>query len=505
MMNGMRRTLYQKRSKDNQQRHAAPLGRTLATALVSATLLLCPLGTRADSSLPVLADTTSSIISLDQEHRLGRNWARILRRQAPLLPDPMVKQYLLDLLWKLVPHSELSDRRLELIVLDRDSFNAFAVPGGVVGIHGGLITASRSEAELASVIAHELAHLSQRHYAQQLEESRRNQPLVLAGILASILVASADSQAGVAGLTSTLAGSAQSQLAFSRRNEQEADRIGMQTLSESGYDPYAMPKMFERLQQSYRFYGQQLPEFLQTHPVTESRIADSLNRAANLPRPQGQPDNSLLYPLVRTRLRLHYADNAGDLLETFVAEGRDSKAPEAIYGRFIAALELNRLQQARQALDALPANWRQHPWVRLDEVRLLLAQGQRSAGWTLAQELRALYPDSMPVAYRYAMTARELRHYAEATEALQSLTDRYPDDADFWYQLAETEGLYGRTNQVHLARIEYFMLTAQLDQAQRQVEFAGRERHLSEIDRARLRQKEEEIRVLRQQMKEDLS
>jgi predicted Zn-dependent protease len=504
MKNCMRRTVTQKRPEDNGISHRLPLRKGLMTALLTASVLISTSGAHAEPALPVLTDATSSIITLEDEHRLGRNWARILRGQAPLLSDPIVKQYLSDLLWQVVPNSALTDRRLELIVLDKASFNAFAVPGGIVGIHGGLITASESEAELASVIAHELAHLSQRHYAQQLEENRRNRPLMLAGVLASILVAAADGQAGTAALSSTLGGAAQAQLAFSRRNEQEADRIGMQTLSASGYDPYAMPRMFERLQKSYRFYGQKPPEFLLTHPVTESRIADSLNRASSLPRP-APLQQSLLYPLVRTRLLVHYAQDLPRLLEQFTAIADGNAAPQARYGEALAALALNRFDTAQAALDALPAQWRKHPYVRLTELDLLLARQQFDAGWALARELRALYPDSMPVRYRFALTARQVGEYRLAAETFQALTSEYPTDADFWFQLAETEGLNGRINAVHLARIEYFMLTGQLDLALRQVQFASREKELTEIDKARLTQKEQEIRALRQQMKEDLS
>lgn len=179
-------------------------------------------------------------------------WAatgRILRAQAPLLDDPISYQYLEDLLWRLLPKSQVQDRRLELFLLDNPTFNAFAVPGGIIGIHSGLLLAAETEGELASVIAHELAHLSQRHYAQRLEEERRNRPLMLAGLLASILVAAADTQGGMAVLSSTMGANAQGQLAFSRRNEQEADRVGMQTLVEAGIDPHTMPQMFSRLQQ----------------------------------------------------------------------------------------------------------------------------------------------------------------------------------------------------------------------------------------------------------------
>ncbi|WP_246590064.1 M48 family metalloprotease [Marinobacterium ramblicola] len=470
-----------------------------------ALILALPLQTvSADPSLPVLTDSTSSTISLEEEYRLGRSWVRTLRGQAKLLNDPIVKQYLHDLLWAIAPNSQLTDRRLELVVLDNENLNAFAVPGGVIGINGGLITAAESEAETASVIAHELAHLSQRHYAQQLEESRRNRPLVLAGLLASILVASADSQAGTAALSTTLAGSASAQLAFSRRNEQEADRIGMQTLVASGYDPYAMPGMFSRLQKSYRFAGQRAPEFLLTHPVTESRIADSLNRASTLPRPNNL-HTSFLYDLVRQRLRVHYTQNLEQLHAQFSADAKQDNTPKNHFGRLLTAIALNRPAEAGEALHALPDQWRQHPYVQLSELDLLLSQGKNQQALALAEELAALYPDSMPVRYRYAITARLAGQYQRAADTFRALITDFPNDVDFWYQLAETEGLSGQINAVHLARIEYYLLTGQMDLALRQVEFARRERNLSHIDKARLDQKEVEIKALRQQMKEDLS
>lgn len=497
----MRRTLYQNRRQYNAGRLRNLLTGTLLAGILVSTL---PAPSLAEESLPVLTDSTSSIISLQEEYRLGRNWARMLRGQAKLMSDPVTKQYLQDLLWQITPNSQLTDRRLELIVLDKESINAFAVPGGVIGIHAGLITGAESEAEVASVIAHELAHLSQRHYAQQLEESRRNRPFMLAGLLASILVAAADTQAGTAAITSTLAGSASSQLAFSRRNEQEADRVGMQTLVASGFDPYAMPSMFSRLQKTYRYSGRQAPEFLLTHPVTESRIADSLNRAASLPRPR-IPHEAFVYDLVRKRLQVHYSKNLAQLHQQFTADTRQDGRPEDQYGRLLTSIELNKPEEAKEALDALPESWRRHPYVRLSELDLLLATGKVKEALAMSEQLLSLYPDSMPIRYRFALTARQAGQYQRSADALRALTSDYPTDVEFWFQLAETEGLNNRINAVHLARIEYFMLTGQMDRALRQVEFARRERDLSHIDQGRLDQKEREIRTLRQQMKEDLS
>ncbi|SEG01420.1 M48 family metalloprotease [Marinobacterium lutimaris] len=419
-----------------------------------------------------------------------------------LLDDPMVKQYLQDLLWKIVPSSELRDRRLELIALDNETFNAFAVPGGIVGVHGGLITASESEAELASVLAHELAHLSQRHYAQQLEESRRNRPLVLAGVLASILLGAANGEAGSAGIASTLGGSASAQLAFSRRNEQEADRVGMQTLVRSGFDPYAMPEMFSRLQKTYRFAGNRAPEFLLTHPVTESRIADSLNRASNLNRPADQA-NSLDYDVVRTRLLVHYGQDMSGLNAQFSNDAKSS--PRATYGLLLTAIELNKPQQAQAALEMLPRQWQQHLYVKLTTLDFYLRTEKTQEALKLAKELHDLYPGSMPATYYYGLTLRQARDFRGASNAFKELTSDYPDDAAFWFQLSETQGLEGNIGAVHRSRIEYFLLTGRIDRAQRQLEFARREKGLSPIDTARLDQMEEEIKRVRQEMDDTLS
>lgn len=498
----MRRTLYQIFRRNNAW---TQIGRQLRRGILCCCIgsLSLPLsGHAAEPSLPILTDSTSSIISLEEEHKLGRAWARVLRGRAALLDDPMVKQYLQDLLWKIVPSSELRDRRLELIALDNETFNAFAVPGGIVGVHGGLITASKSEAELASVLAHELAHLSQRHYAQQLEESRRNRPLVLAGILASILLGSADGEAGSAGIASTLGGSASAQLAFSRRNEQEADRVGMQTLVRSGFDPYAMPEMFQRLQKTYRFAGEQAPEFLLTHPVTESRIADSLNRAAHLTRP-AQQANSLAYDLVRTRLLVHYAKDMNALNNQFSNDAKSS--PQAAYGLLLTAIEMGKPKQAQAALEMLPRQWQQHPYVRLTALDFYLRTDNTDAALKLAKELHDLYPGSMPVTYYYGLTQRQARDYKSAAEAFKELTSDHPDDAAFWFQLSETQGLAGNIGAVHRSRIEYFLLTGNIDRAQRQLDYARREKGLSPIDSARLDQMEEEIKQVRQEMDDTLS
>lgn len=469
----------------------------LSRYLLVSLLSLSPVTSIEASELPLIANS-SATISLEQEFQLGRTWARIFRGQVPEYGDPLVVNYLNGLLWQLAASSQLQDHRLDLIVLDNPTLNAFAVPGGVVGINTGLLLGANDEPELASVIAHELAHLSQRHYAQQLEESRRNTPLVLAGILASILVASVDTEAGIAGLGSSMAAGQQASLNFSRRNEQEADRIGMLNLVSSGFDPYAMPRMFSRIQRSSRFLGQKPPEFLLTHPVTESRIADAQNRARQLPNPDYKPQR-FDFQLVKKRIEVFYVDD----LQLLIKSNQESAADDPIsgYGLAVALIKAGKYQQADIALNRLPKNLRQHLYVRLTVAELALASGQTKVAIQQLHGLNDLYPDSYPVGQLYAKALRADNQFTKSAQILAKLSQQHPDNSYIWYELSETLGQAGDTLGVHEARTEYFLLTGNTVKALRQIEFARREKNLSSSDTARLEERKREAENIRDEIK----
>ena len=165
------------------------------------------------------------MFSAEFEHQLGRTWLRIFRSQVPTVDDPLLFDYLENLIYQLVRYSKLEDRRIEMVVVDNSAINAFAVPGGVIGIHNGLLLWAQTEDELATVLAHEIAHLSQRHFSRGVEFQQKQQPLALAAMLASlVLMATAGSDVGMAALSATQAATQDSALRYSRGNEQEADR-----------------------------------------------------------------------------------------------------------------------------------------------------------------------------------------------------------------------------------------------------------------------------------------
>ena len=320
--------------------------------------------------LPDLGDASSAIVSPDQEYRLGRAWLRQLRAQVPLIHDPLIYDYLYNLVYRLASASDIERPDIALVVINNAAINAFAVPGGVMGLNGGLLLNARTEDEVGGVIAHELAHLSQRHFARGVERSQQNSWAGLAALLASIAIAAtAGGEAGMAALATTQAASIDAQLRFSRANEQEADRIGMQTLVRADMNPAAMADFFEALQRSMRYYGDLPPEFLLTHPVTESRITDARARAAQLPAKPSS--DSLEFHLMKMRVEVEFTRDASAKISDLENQKQEEPKPapkEAPSEAFSDLLKQEMEAIKQDEAEAMPAAESSETAQQLDEI-----------------------------------------------------------------------------------------------------------------------------------------
>lgn len=425
-------------------------------------------------NLPNLGNSSAGLFSAEQEYRLGRAWLRVFRSRVTTLDDPQLQTYLEDLLYKLASHSELQDRRLELVVVDNPVLNAFAVPGGVIGVHSGLLLYAQSEAELATVLTHELAHLSQNHFSRGVERQQQQQPWTLAGMLAGlVLVATSGSSAGLAALSATQAAALESRLRFSRANEQEADRVGMRNLVAAGMDPHAAPAMFERMLAASRYAGRnRVPEYLRTHPLSESRVSDTRNRARQYPKTVRL--ESLPFHLMRSRVQLHHAENpqraAAGFRDKLVGDSLSREA--ALYGLVLALQESGQQDEAHREVQRL-LDFRPRQIEYLIASAEIDVQAGRSevAVQTLAAELQ-LRPDNhaLTMAYAWALQQDNQAHVAEQVLLQQSRLR--PHDSALWYLLAEVSGLAGNIAGLHRARAEYFILNGKLDQAETQLHLA---------------------------------
>ncbi|HAQ25342.1 M48 family metalloprotease [Stutzerimonas nitrititolerans] len=440
------------------------------TLLTLACLLTTPAMT---NELPSLGDSSSGIVSPEQEHQLGRAWLSLLRGQVQQLSDPQVKDYLERSVYRLAETSQLQDRRLEFVLLDSPQLNAFAAPGGIIGVNGGLFIHAQTEAEYASVLAHELAHLSQRHFARGLEAQQRMQLPLMAAMLAGVVAAAAGAgDAGIAAIVSTQAAAIQAQRRFSRQNEQEADRIGLINLERAGYDPRAMPDMFGRLMRQYR-YDQKPPEFLLTHPVSESRIADTRNRAEQYP--DGGVQDSLRYQLMRARIQLKFESTPGLSAKRFRAMLSDDPGLDAArYGLALAQIASGQLEDAASNLQPLLEKMPDDATYNLAQIELDITANRLQAAQQRVERLLQLYPGSYPVRQANIDLLSKQNRLDQAERELDKLVEVRRNDPDVWYQVSEIRGLTGNIVGLHQARAEFFALVGDYDQAIEQLDFAKR-------------------------------
>ena len=425
-------------------------------------------------NLPSLGDSSSSIISPEQEHQLGRAWLSVLRGQVRQLEDPLLKDYVETSVYRLTESSQLNDRRLEFIILASPELNAFAAPGGIIGVNGGLLMHAQTEAEYASVMAHELAHLSQRHFARGLEAQKRMQVPFMAAMLAGVIAAAAGGgDIGMAAILSTQAAAIQEQRRFSRQNEQEADRIGLLNLHKAGFEPRAMPSLFERLMRQYRFDSMP-PEFLLTHPVSESRIADTRNRAEQYSDGQGTVD-SLYYQLVRARLQLTFEGTSGLALKRFRNQlNEDPSLDSARYGLVLALIRSNQLAEAQTHLDQLLEKVPNSIIYNLAAVDLEISRSQFKQANARVDKLLQRHPTNFPLlSAKYEVQLKQ-KDIAGAGKTINQLLKQRPNDPDIWFEVAEIRGLANDIIGLHEARAEFYARVGDYTQAIEQLDYARR-------------------------------
>jgi predicted Zn-dependent protease len=429
----------------------------------------------ADIKLPLLGDSSSGIVSKQQEYKLGKSWLQAFRRHVELHDDPILQSYLEQLCYNLVAHSDLEDTRLTVVVVNNPTINAFAVPGGVIGIHTGIFTYANNEDQLSSIIAHEIAHLSQRHFARSMEAQRSASAISLAGLLATIIVSSqADTDAAIATLTTAQAISADQQLRYSRNNEQEADRLGVKIMTRAGKDPGASADMLNNMLALSRYKGNRPPEFLLTHPVTERRVADTRARTHSETK-RHYPQNPDYY-LMQARAAVVMQNDAKYSVSYFTqkvaANALQKKA--AKYGLALAYSKLGDYKKARQILSSLLSR---HPLNRLyiyaDIENDMVAKNFKSALSKLDYQLK-FNAKNYPLQSLLAETLWQNKQYRASAKVLTQLSNQRKEDPAIWYKLAEVRGLAGDISGVHKARAEYFILVGAFERAKQQLNLASK-------------------------------
>lgn len=423
--------------------------------------------------LPELGDSSSADLTPQQERRLGEAVMREIRRDPQYLDDPEVAEYLNGLGGRLVAATPGARQDFEFFGIRDSSINAFALPGGFIGVHTGLITASDSESEIASVLGHEIAHVTQRHIARQIGIQKQMQiPMMIAMAAALLLGRSRPDLAGGAS-AAVQAGAVQSQLAYSRDFEREADRLGFQALNGSGFDVRAMAEFFEKMQRYTRLMDSgAVPTYLRSHPVTTDRISDAQSRAQGMPfRPHV---DTLEYHLVRAKLRAEAMDPV-DAVKTFtmaVNDRRFANEPGARYGLATAYMRTKEYKRAEAEIALLRAGKAESPMIDTLAARARLAQGDAEGALALLGSALARYPHRRSVLYETLDVLQGLGRYDRVLATVAEPLRLYPREPRLYEARARAYAGLGKRLLQHEAQAEVYVLQGNLPGAIEQLQFA---------------------------------
>lgn len=452
--------------------------------------------------LPDLGDSAGALISPIEEKQLGEAFFRSLHSQVEINQDSEIQQYIQTIGEKLVSHSDTPSYPFHFFVVMENNINAFAGPGGYIGVNSGLILMTEAESELASVMAHEIAHVTQRHLYRSYEASSRLSIPMMAATLGAILLGSQSPAAGQAAIMAIQAGSVQFQINFTREHEEEADRVGMQTLSASTFDPRAMPTFFERLQQSTRYAGQNVPEFLRTHPVTASRISDSRGRADNYPYRQ-YPD-SLAYQLIKMKLQVLLAgenENLRAILQARLTQGLPEQRMVAKYGLGLLALKTQNFVEAEAIFQTLNKEFPEQVNYATGLARTALESNNYKLALNRYQKLAAQFPDNDVIKLEYVEALLKAGEPKIAKIILLTLSPKMQKLPLYFEQLAKVYGDLNQPAESHRYLADYYFAMGDTQQAILQVRLAQQIRGISLQMEAILRDKLTYFLTMQQQEK----
>jgi predicted Zn-dependent protease len=480
------------------------LTRLLVTSLSILLAVAMPLQALAQSAtsndLPDIGSPASSSLSLDDEYRIGLQVMRQLRDEGQVIEDPEATEYLQALGSRIVAQATGdSPQKFQFFFVRDNSINAFALPGGFIGVNYGLVLATRNEAQLAGVLAHEIAHVTQRHIARRVRSQGRQSIATIATILAAILIGAAtgSSDATMAGVTAAQGAAMQQQINFTRSNENEADRVGMSFLAAAGFDPYGMPDFFETMGRRNAITAgsrNALPEILQSHPVTTNRIAESRSRAAQF-KDTRQTAETVSYTLTRERLRV-LATPPEDNIRRYYADRRaqQDQTPGEQYGEALASYQAGSALASLDTLTELAREYPQVPMLQSTLGQALMSAGDSEDALSTFQRALTLSPRNIPLTMRYAEALLKTNQAKQAHAVLLDLFNNVAPTPEQIRFTALAASSAGDTGDAAYYMSEYHIATGNLPLSVSQLEMALAAPNITGVQRSRYQARLDEVR-----------
>ena len=419
--------------------------------------------------LPELGDRVSGAVSSDEEKAIGEMFLQQVYSNAPLISDPIIFEYTEHLIYRLSEYSQVKDRYFKILLIDDDSLNAFAAPGGIIGINGGLFLYSDNEGQFSSVLAHELAHLSQRHFARNVLKSKDSNLASALVMVSSIAIALVSNNPNAMALGPAIL---QSQsLRYSRLFEKEADRVGFANLVKAGYHPESMGEMFENMNEIRRLSGDLPPEFLLTHPLSSSRISDAFNAAENLPT-EGTKKNSLEFSLIKARLEIYYENISQNSLRKYRERVNQDPTESNLYGLALAHQKNNNYEESLEIINKLISSYPKNLVLNNTKVDFLFESGKYEDALVHVNKFLEISPRNYPLSISKSKILLSMERYFESEEIIRDQLLRKNNNPDLWLLLSEIQRSSKNIIGYHQSRAEYFLLLGQNERALNQLEFA---------------------------------
>lgn len=436
------------------------LGNRIAGMCAVAALVFVVFADAAEVNLPDLGSPADAILSKSDEAQIGRAIMYQIRRAGQLVEDPQIVEYVNEIGHRIAAQSNNGDYKFTFFVVDDPSINAFALPGGFIGVHTGLLEATRTEDELAGVLAHEVAHVTQRHIARAVHANSRQSILstmIMLGALVAGATGAASSDAMQGAIAVAQGTQAQAQINFTRSNEYEADRVGIDALADAGFDPGGMASFFEVLSRDNKPHEYRLPEFLRTHPVSSARIAEARGRARDYP-PSNTADTKN-YGIARARLLVSGQETAEDAVAYFERQRYDYMSDAQRYGLAVAYMRDNQNRAANRIFEELtnrePEVIAYH--IGLAESQLAMEQIDESVA-TFERAIE-LFPRNVPLTIEYAEALLQLDQPDYAHEILLDLLNNTPPTPDQVRLIATAADRAGEFAEANYYMAEYrFMI-----------------------------------------------
>lgn len=422
--------------------------------------------------LPDLGDVAQTVLTPQEEQRIAMQIMKEVSVSDEVVQDVEVNDYLQGLGMRLVANGPDKNQQFNFFVVLDPSINAFAMPGGVIGVHTGLILSSNSESELASVLGHEIGHVTQRHLARMLAAQKNATFSNIASIALALLVSRANPDLAGGAMTTAQAAGVQRQLDYTREHEREADRVGLQILDNGGFDVRAMPAFFNTLQRGTRFIDGAAPSFLRTHPLTAERIADVSNRVDNMT--YRQVTDNLEYHLVRAKLRANsgFPQTAVDTFHDNLKERRFANEKAEHYGLAVALLRLNDMAGATKELDWLRKNTKTNAMIETLAAQIEVQNNKPELAATQYVKALNVFPGHRALIYGYAEHFIATRQPEKALKLIAEKQTLYPYDA-YLYEL--TAKAYAQQNKMlmrHQAQGEAYYRKYDIARAIEQMDLA---------------------------------